>query len=149
METSLLLDNKTKQLNLFFKKRFEHSNDVCLKLHGLVSTVTCKAQIEGSLLKVSWMSPYFLPRINSNQSNNTIPPSRRSKKLFLLFCSYFDSYQTHPFYFFSSSVLAQNIVMPMTTFTDLINASASALGQNLLRHLMTSSSLSMQNKRSA
>ncbi|KAH7623685.1 putative Outer envelope pore protein 21A, chloroplastic [Nannochloris sp. 'desiccata'] len=51
METSLLLDNKTKQLNLFFKKRFEHKSDVALKLHGLVNTVTSRAQVEGSILK--------------------------------------------------------------------------------------------------
>ena len=47
-----MLDNSSKQLNVYFKKRFEHSSDVALKIHGLVNTVNAKAQIEGTLLKV-------------------------------------------------------------------------------------------------
>ena len=77
METSLLLDNKTKQLNLFFKKRFEHQNDVCLKLHGLVNTVTTKAQIEGSLLKVN-----ILPTMQQTQLWHYSLLSQNNKNLF-------------------------------------------------------------------
>ena len=52
METSLVLDNRSKQLNLAFKKRFEHSSDVSLKLNGIVNTVTSNAQVDGNLQKV-------------------------------------------------------------------------------------------------
>lgn len=52
METYLSLDENSKQLCLFAKKRFEHSSDVCLKVNGVLNTVTANVQMDSTLTKV-------------------------------------------------------------------------------------------------
>jgi hypothetical protein len=52
METSLVLDSSSKQLGLSFKKRFEHSSDVSLKVNGILNTVTSKGKFQADLSKV-------------------------------------------------------------------------------------------------
>lgn len=51
METSFILDNKSKQLGLQLKQRFEHSSDVQLKVSGVLNTVTSEGQFFSKLNK--------------------------------------------------------------------------------------------------
>eukprot|EP00887_Chlorella_sp_A99_P007997 scaffold12.g7997.t1 len=51
METSLIFDDKSRQLGLLFKKRFEHSSDVSLKVRGVLNTVTAQGSFNASLRK--------------------------------------------------------------------------------------------------
>lgn len=52
METRLLLDDESKQLQLAFKKELVSTNGLRYKLKGVLNTVTARAAAQHSLFKV-------------------------------------------------------------------------------------------------